>query len=104
MEAMASGIPVVATRVGGVGELVEDGVNGYLVPAGAPGALADRIESLLDDPALRIRFGRAGRAKVAREFNIKCEAARLRDLHQWAVEAKPHTPWHGDDDREVLQG
>src|SRR5438552_11793977 len=62
IEAMASGAPVVATRVGGLSELVEDGGNGYLAPAAAPGALADGIESRLADPELRNPFGRAGRA------------------------------------------
>ena len=104
MEAMASGLAVVATRVGGLSELVEDGVNGYLVPAAAPGALADRIEALLDDPDLRNRFGRAGRAKVARDFNIVHEAARLRNLYQWAVEGQSAVPCPGPDDREVLRG
>jgi glycosyltransferase involved in cell wall biosynthesis len=104
MEAMASGVPVVATSVGGVCELVEDGVNGYLAPAAAPDALADRIESLLDDPELRNRFGRAGRAKVIRDFNIAQETARLRNLYQWAVEGHSRAPWLGNDDREVLRG
>jgi colanic acid/amylovoran biosynthesis glycosyltransferase len=104
MEAMASGVPVVATSVGGVSKLVEDGVNGYLAPAAAPGALAERIESLLDDPELRNRFGRAGRAKVIRDFNVAQETARLRNLYQWAVEGHSRTPWLGNDDREVLRG
>jgi colanic acid/amylovoran biosynthesis glycosyltransferase len=104
MEAMASVLPVVATYVGGLSELVEDGVNGYLVPAAAPGALADRIESLLDDPELRNRFGRAGRAKVVRDFNVAQEVARLRSLYQWAVEGNSRTPWLGHADREVLRG
>lgn len=80
MEAMASGLPVVATNVGGVSELVEDGVNGYLVPPAAPAALAARIGALIGDPHLRNRFGREGRAKVVREFNGAAEAARLRGL------------------------
>lgn len=104
MEAMASGVPVVATRVGGLSELVDDGASGYLVPAGAPGALADRIESLLDDPELRNRMGRAGRAKVVRDFNVAHEVGRLRDLHQSAIEGDSRTPWRGNADREVLRG
>jgi len=104
MEAMASGVPVVATRVAGLSELVDDGVNGYLVPAAAPGALADRIESLLDDSELRNRFGRAGRAKVVRDFNVAHEAARLRNLYQWAVEGHSGTPRFDHDDREVVRG
>lgn len=60
MEAMASGVPVVATRVGGVAELVDDGTNGYLVEAGEAAPLADAVLSLLADPSTRNRFGNAG--------------------------------------------
>jgi glycosyltransferase involved in cell wall biosynthesis len=77
MEAMAAGVPVVATRIAGVPELVEDGISGFLVPPGDSQALAERIGALLDDPALRQRFGRAGRAEVQAEFNISTEARRL---------------------------
>jgi colanic acid/amylovoran biosynthesis glycosyltransferase len=104
MEAMASGVPVVATHVGGLSEIVEDGVSGYLVPAAAPGALAERVEALLDDPELRARFGRMGRATVVREFNLARETARLRDLYRWAVEGDSSVPWPGHDDREPLRG
>jgi glycosyltransferase involved in cell wall biosynthesis len=85
-------------------ELVDDSINGFLVPAAAPGALADRIESLLDDPELRNRIGCAGRAKVVREFHIAHEVARLRSLFQRAVEGNPAKPWPGCGDREVLRG
>lgn len=68
LEAMAAARPVVATRVGGVSELVEDGVNGYLVPAGDPGAMARRILDLLRDEGLSCRMGAAGRVRVEREF------------------------------------
>jgi glycosyltransferase involved in cell wall biosynthesis len=104
MEAMASGVPVVATRVGGLSELIDDGVNGYLAPAAAPGALADRIEALLDDPELRNRMAREGRAKIVRDFNLALEAARLRDLFQWAVNGDAGAPSQGSDDREALSG
>jgi colanic acid/amylovoran biosynthesis glycosyltransferase len=77
MEAMATGIPVVATRVAGVGELVEEAVSGYTVPPGDPAALADRIEALLADGALRARFGAAGRARVVDQFDVRKEAAKL---------------------------
>ena len=77
MEAMAAGVPVVATRVAGIPELVEDGVSGFLVPPGEPASIIDRVDRLLGDPALRNTFGAAGREKVAREFNIATEAARL---------------------------
>jgi glycosyltransferase involved in cell wall biosynthesis len=80
MEAMASGLPVVATRVGGVAELVEDGVSGTLVPAGRPGALADAIERLAAEPGLRARWGAEGRERVLAEFDVGVSARRLQRL------------------------
>src|SRR5437016_6975196 len=65
LEAMAHGRPVVASAVGGIPELVEDGVTGYLVEPGDVAGLRAAIERLLADPALRRRLGRAGRARVA---------------------------------------
>ena len=89
MEAMAAGLPVVATRVGGVAELVEDGVSGFLVPPGDTTALAERIAALLDDDEdLRNRFGKAGRAEVQAEFNIHVEAQRLCNILTAALEGR----------------
>lgn len=64
IEAMAAGRPVVATAVGGVGEVVQHGESGLLVPPRDPRALADGVLTLLHDPARSERFGRAGRASV----------------------------------------
>jgi glycogen synthase len=64
LEAMAHARPVVATPVGGMRSLVEDGVTGLLVPAGDPKALREAIERLLGDRDLRRRLGEAGRARV----------------------------------------
>lgn len=89
MEAMAAGVPVVATQIAGVSELVEPGINGYLVPAGDAETLADRIEDLVQSAELRSRFGTAGRAKVTSEFNIKTEVTRLHQLMSRALEGKP---------------
>ncbi|MBK1643186.1 glycosyl transferase [Thiocapsa imhoffii] len=70
LQAAAAGVPIVATRVGGIPEAVRDGENGYLVPAGAVGALREAIDRLLSDPARRRAFGAAGQALMAREFSI----------------------------------
>ncbi|WP_414585923.1 glycosyltransferase family 4 protein [Scytonema sp. PCC 10023] len=86
MEAMAAGVPVVATQIAGVSELVEDGVNGYLVPPGDAVSIAENIEKLLNNHKLRAAFGTAGRAKVEKEFNIHHEVARLHKLMKSALQ------------------
>ena len=80
MEAMGSAIPVVATQVGGVTELVTDGVDGFVVRPGDAEALADRLSRLVADPTLRGRLGRAGRQKVITDFSNHDESARLEVL------------------------
>lgn len=80
MEAMAARIPVIATRVAGVQELVEDGVSGLTLPPGDIESLTAGIDRLLSDPALCARMGAAGRAKVDAEFDVAKEAAWLGDL------------------------
>jgi glycosyltransferase involved in cell wall biosynthesis len=82
MEAMASELPVVATRIAGIPELVEDGVNGFLVAPGDAAGLAARIDPLLENPELRTRLGRAGRAKVKAEFETGQETAKLKSLFE----------------------
>jgi glycosyltransferase involved in cell wall biosynthesis len=77
MEAMAAGLPVVASRLSGIPELVTDGVDGLLVPPGDAVALADALARLAADPALRARLGAAGRATVLREFDVDRNAALL---------------------------
>ncbi len=80
MEALASGRPVVATRIAGVAELVEDGVSGRLVPPGEEEALAEAILELVGHEELGRRMGEAGRAKVRAEFDSRREAARMAAL------------------------
>jgi glycosyltransferase involved in cell wall biosynthesis len=70
LEAMALRLPVVATAVGGSPELVREGVSGFLVPPGAPGALARRIADVLARRELARRMGARGRAIVEREFDL----------------------------------
>ena len=82
LEAMATGLPVVASRVGGVPEVVVDGETGLLVPPGDPGSLARAIERLLDDSALRRRLGAAGRARVAEHFDLASAQRAHLDLYR----------------------
>ena len=77
MEAMSSGIPVVASGISGIPELVEDGRNGLLVPPGDAPALATALERTYNDPDLRQRLGQSGRDKVVREFDLHNNAASL---------------------------
>lgn len=77
MEAMATAAAVVGTSVSGIPELVHDGRNGLLVPPADTVALADAVQRLLGDAALRHRLGQAARATVAAEFDAKHEADRL---------------------------
>ena len=82
MEAMATGLPVIATRIAGIGELVEEGQSGFLVPPGDVDTLADRLCALLDDADRRAAMGQAGRARVVEDFDIDAEAARLDRLFE----------------------
>ncbi len=68
IEAGACRKPIVATRVGGIPEIVEDGVNGFLVERDDLEGLVRQVARLVDDPALRRRLGEAGRARVERDF------------------------------------
>lgn len=77
MEAMSAGVPVVASRLSGIPELVEDEVSGLLVPPRDPTALAHALRRLHDEPALRERLALAGRDKVKREFDVRANAAEL---------------------------
>jgi colanic acid/amylovoran biosynthesis glycosyltransferase len=68
-EAQATGLPVVATRIGGLPEAVVDNQTGLLVPSRDPGALANAIQQLADRPDLRLALGRRGRERVVAEFD-----------------------------------
>lgn len=83
LEAMAAGLPVVATRVGGVPELVADGVTGLLVPPSDPPALARAIGTVASDPDLRVRLGSQARRAVEPLSWPRCVDAHL-DLYRSA--------------------
>lgn len=80
MEAMASGTPVISTRISGIPELVENGHTGLLVPPADPVALARSLRRMLEEPALRARCIEGARLKVSREFNAENEARKLLNL------------------------
>jgi colanic acid/amylovoran biosynthesis glycosyltransferase len=91
MEALAAGVPVIATAIAGISELVEDGINGYLIPPGAVEPLAQRLEQLLDDANLRQEMGGAGRLKVEQEFNLAQEVPWLKQIMDAALSGKTET-------------
>lgn len=76
LEAMAAGLPCVATAVGGVPEMIDDGTTGHLVPPGAPRALADALIKRLRDPAGTAAMGRAARARVESQFTLDSSVRR----------------------------
>jgi glycosyltransferase involved in cell wall biosynthesis len=81
LEAMAAGLPVVATNVGGVAEAVEDGETGLLVPAADAEALARALERLVSDADLRRRLGAAGRARALLLFDVRRYRAAYVELY-----------------------
>lgn len=92
MEAMATGLPVVTTRVAGIPELVEDGVAGRVVAPGDEEALAQAILDVTESPATAERMGAAGRARVLAEFDLRAEVAGLARLVAWARSGGPRPP------------
>ncbi len=82
LEAMACGVPVIATRVGAFEELVAEGETGHLVAPGECAAMAAAVAPLLDDEGRRRAMGRAARDHVARHFRLKDEAAALTAIYQ----------------------
>jgi glycosyltransferase involved in cell wall biosynthesis len=71
LEAMAAGIPVVATAAGGTPEVVTDGETGYVAPVGDVAALAERASALLADPGMRLRMGQAGARRARERFSAR---------------------------------
>ncbi len=81
LEAMARRVPVVASDVGGIPEVITDGVDGRLVPPGDAPALAAAITELLRDPELARRLGEAGRRTVEERFSIDAQVWRIQDVY-----------------------
>lgn len=82
MEAMASRVPVVATNISGIPELVQPGKTGYLVPAADADALADAVWEIYNHPEKADSLAEAGRLLVNRDFNLRTNVRRLGDLFQ----------------------
>jgi len=80
MEAMASGVPCVTTRITGIPELIRDGIDGLLVTPSDTQELADTLAMLMDDPELREELGKTGRARVAEHYNLSENVARLGEI------------------------
>jgi sugar transferase (PEP-CTERM/EpsH1 system associated) len=89
LEAMASALPVVATRVGGNAELVAEGICGALVPSEDPVALADAIATYVHDPALRCLHGRTGRERVEQAFGIEGMIKKYVQVYDTILQSAP---------------
>lgn len=88
LESMAAGASVVATRVGGAPEIIEDGKHGLLVPPGDAEALADAICRLLEDPVLAARLSAQARKRVEAEFSFERMVQQTEDLYAELLERK----------------
>jgi glycosyltransferase involved in cell wall biosynthesis len=81
LEAMASGLPIVATRVGGTPEVVQDGITGLLVPPRDPRLLASALLRLFRDKELVRQFGHEGRQRAVQHFDVREMVARYEELY-----------------------
>ncbi|HVO72022.1 MAG TPA: glycosyltransferase family 4 protein, partial [Aggregatilineaceae bacterium] len=82
LEAMSSGLPIVTTRAGGMDEVVQDGIEGFLVPVRDIAMMTDRIQRLLLDPALRQQMGRAARLRAEADFSLERQALVFEQIYQ----------------------
>ena len=92
LEAMAAGRPVVASRVGGIPDAVQDGVTGFLVTPGDGSALADRLTRLVVDPELRTTMGEAGRKRVEADFTAPAAMGALMKVYRTATRSGSVVP------------
>jgi glycosyltransferase involved in cell wall biosynthesis len=86
LEAMRAGLPVVASAVGGIGESVQDGQTGYLIPQGDAETLRERIGRLLTDSELRVRLGKEGRNSYERQFTLATSVAKTLQVYTELLE------------------
>ncbi len=100
LEAMTSGRPVIASRTGGLVDLVADGETGFLVPPGDPLALQQAIEQLLADPDLRSRMGQAALRKFS-EFHVGALVPRFEQVYKDVLKSESTAPAQSPDRREI---
>ena len=89
LEALAAGVPVVATAVGGVPEVIQDGEQGYLVSSGDDQALAVAIGRLVADATLRRRLGEAGRQRISDRYSCRLQAVKYQQLFDRLRASRP---------------
>jgi len=92
VEAMATGRPIVATRVNGIPDMIDDNVNGLLVPAGRPDALAEAVARLLDDPGLGRSLAAAGRRRAVDRYSLAAYADGIARVYAACGVSPPHGP------------
>jgi sugar transferase (PEP-CTERM/EpsH1 system associated) len=102
LEAMASGLPVIATDVGGNAELVEAGQTGELVPAGDPEAMAQKMLMYARHPALARSAGEAGRARAERLFSLDAMVQQYKNLYDRCLEVDAHFARPGCSSNQTL--
>jgi glycosyltransferase involved in cell wall biosynthesis len=88
MEALALGIPVVSTLVGGVKRAVRDGVEGWVVPVARPDLLAEAIQKLVVDPNQRARMSEAARERGA-QLDVRHAARRIEQIYREVLDVPP---------------
>jgi glycosyltransferase involved in cell wall biosynthesis len=82
LEGMAAGLPIVATSVGGIPGVIDDGVSGFLVPSSDAGALAQACIRLVETPRLREKMGLAGQSHVQINYSMNGMVEKTADLYQ----------------------
>jgi glycosyltransferase involved in cell wall biosynthesis len=85
VEAMANGLPVIGSNIGGIPEIIEHGKTGFLVKPGDPDDLANKMRLLWDNPDLCRRMGEAGREKAVREYSEEVYYKKLMDIYEHAM-------------------
>jgi glycosyltransferase involved in cell wall biosynthesis len=89
LQAAAAGVPIVGTRAGGIPEIVQDGINGYLIPPSDVQSIADAVVKVLADRDLAVQMGERGRQIVARDFSIESMVEGNLEVYREMMEEDP---------------